>query len=179
MRKICILFLFVSFISSFAQVSNFSLDNSQVQWQKVYETTLTQEEIISLAKDSGKFSVQNGNNENFSGSISELMADYKGAGYSGMSTTFYVQNSTISGKIKIDLKEDRYRVTVSNIVLTELYNIGFGSGNNKKVPFEYYVLRNNKSDFTSTFLKRDSKIYDYTFSNLFDFSKYKKTNNDW
>ncbi|WP_128124724.1 hypothetical protein [Chryseobacterium carnipullorum] len=58
------------------------------QWQKVYETTLTQEELMALVKDSGKFSKQSDNNENFSGSFSELMADYKGAGFSGMSTTF-------------------------------------------------------------------------------------------
>lgn len=107
------------------------------------------------------------------------MADYKGAGFSGMSTTIDVQNSTISGKVKMDFKEGRYRVTVSNLILTELYNIGSGSGNNKKLPFEYYVLKNNKSDFTSTYLKRDSKIYDYTFSNLFDFSKLKKTSDNW
>ena len=44
-------------------------------------------------------------------------------------------------------------------------------------PLSYYALKN--SQIRKGFLNSDAKIYDYTFSNLFDFSKYKIKSEDW
>lgn len=93
-----------------------------MQWQKVYETSFSQNEILSIMKNSGKFTNIFNDNDSLTGSFSDLMADYKDAGSTTMGTTIYVQNSSINANFKIDFKEGKYRVTITNILLNELMN---------------------------------------------------------
>lgn len=161
-----------------AQKENFTSVNRQIQWQKVYETSFSQNEILSIIKNSGKFTNIFTDNDSLTGSFSDLMADYKGAGSTTMGTTIYVQNSSINANFKIDFKEGKYRVTITNILLNELMDLGLGISNTKS-PIENYTLKNGKDEFRKTFEQRDARIYNYTFTNFFDFSKYRKSEDNW
>lgn len=57
-------------------------------------------------------------------------------------------------------------------------DLGLGISNTKS-PIEIYTLKNGKDEFRKTFEQRDARIYNYTFSNFFDFSKYRKSEDNW
>lgn len=165
----------------FSQVENFTANNRQLSWGKIYETSLSKNDLINILKSSGKFSITSEDDNSIFGSTKNIMADYKGAGFTTMGTTIYVQNSSIGSNFKIDFKENKYRVTINNIILTELVSpIGsFLKTQDPNIALEMYVLKNGKDEFRGTFEKRDAKIFNYTFTNLFDFSKYKKSPDNW
>jgi len=178
------LILIFSFISqfSFAQDNyNLSTQNNQIEWQKVFETKMTRQEIESILKSNGIFKNLHFLENSVTGEIENITADYKGAGNSGLTTSFYVQNTTISGQFIIDFKEGKYRASLNGINLKTTNNLSGGDitimSANAVQPLSYYALK--KSQFRKGFLNSDAKIYDYTFSNLFDFSKYKIKSEDW
>ena len=98
-----------------------------------------------------------------------------------MNTSIYVQNSTFTGQFQLEFKEGKYRVTMNGINLKNSNNLS-GSGisimsANSIQPLSNYAVKN--SQFRKGYLKSDAKIYDYTFSNVFDFSKYSKKSEGW
>lgn len=181
MKRLILIFTFISQLSFGQNNFNFSAENNQVEWQKIYETNLTKVEIENILKTKGIFKNIQSEENSITGDIENISADYKGAGSSGMMTSFYVQNTTIAGRFKIEFKEGKYRTILNAINLKTSNNLSGGGFNvmsaNSTQPLSDYALKN--SEFRKSFLKSDAKIYDYTFSNLFDFSKYKKKSESW
>ena len=50
MRKLFLLFVFISGFS-FGQMENYVIQDGQVQWQKVFETTKTFDEVFAAVKN--------------------------------------------------------------------------------------------------------------------------------
>lgn len=183
--KNILLFIFLNLITfSFAQNAAFVISNKQVVWQRIYESNKTSDEVKNILLQTGKLKFTSEDNNILTGEISDFIMDFKGAGYTKMGTPIYLANSSkFSGNFKIEFKEGRYRVTATNLKFkgesTSIYygGIGFNSSGNDNL--ETYVLTNDREYFKGNFEGRASKIINYSFAQLFDVSKYTKTDDNW
>lgn len=181
MKKNFILILLLSLKSFGQDEHSFSIDNSQLSWQKVFQNDMKIDEIESKLKQMGLFKNLVFNKNQVSGEIENIPADYNGIGKNSWNTSFYVQNTLITGTFFIEFKEGRYRITLNGINLITINELA-GSGitvmsANSIQPLSEFAIKKGK--FRKGFLKSDANIYEYTFSNLFDFSKYNIKSNDW
>lgn len=174
MKKIFLLFVLISGFT-FAQIENFVFDGSQVSWQKVYETDKSFEELIESLKNRNSLIIKEKNENSIEGEISNLIMDYRKAGFSRMGTPFVLNDDNkYSGYFKIEFKDGKYRASARNITskgasLT-LYSGGLGMGSNMDTSLEKMAL-NNRGEVRKAFPKLAGKIIDTTFINLFDFTK--------
>ena len=170
MKYFILIFSFISQYGFSQNNYNFTTQNNQIEWQKVLEINMTRNEIESILKSNGIFKNVNFSENSITGEIENLNADYKGAGISSFYTFFYIQNTTISGHFIIDFKQGKYRTLLNAINLKTSNDLSGGGINimsaNAVQPLSYYALKN--SQIRKGFLNSDAKIYDYTFSNLFD-----------
>lgn len=96
-------------------LNNFTLNNKEIIWQKVFEKdslniTLITNNVLS------KFPVQflNTTNSNITFQIKDDLVDFKKYGGSWGTTLIFIQ-LPLSYFVSIDVKTDRYRVTIHNI----------------------------------------------------------------
>ena len=184
MKKILLLIL-INFITlSFAQESAFIISNKQVVWQRIYESTKTPAEVKSILLATGKIKFTGEDTNTLTGEISDFIMDFKGSGYTKMGTPMYLANSSkFSGNFKIEFKEGRYKATATNINSkgnsTTLYYGGISIGDNGENTLEEFALTNDREYFKSMFEGRASRIINYSFAQLFDVSKYSKSDDNW
>ena len=102
-------------MSAHAQELNIDNDNKAVTWSKVYDTSMTQDEILEyiLAYDCLDNVVTHGNM--IAGDIPPVMLDYRSAGYSNMKVATYIFNYNFSGRVIIRTKEGKYKAEVVNM----------------------------------------------------------------
>lgn len=182
MFKYILIVLFFVCPIAFVQVShNFKIENSQLEWQKVYQSKLSKVEIEKILKEKGIFKNLNYGETEISGEIENITADYQGAGKNNWNTSFYVQNSSIRGNFHIELKDGRYRVTLNAINLKTINELSDGGisvmSANSVQPLSDFAIR--KGEFRKGFLKADAHIFEHTFNNLFDFNNHNSKSDDW
>lgn len=101
-------------------------------------------------------------------------------GYSPGSMSMYIGNGVFTGGVSIDLKDGKYRVTANNIMYDFTYlSIATMSDVQTRNNLEEVALRRGSNEFKNGFLKRDSEVLNYTFNDIFDVSKYTKTDDNW
>lgn len=183
MKKLLFIFVLASGLM-FGQMENFVIDGSQVSWQKVYDTDKTFDEVVSSIKNRNNIIVKVEKENYIEGEISNLIMDYRKAGFSRMGTPFVLNDDNkYSGYFKIEFKDGKYRASARNITskganLT-LYSGGLGMGSNMDTSLEKMAL-NNRGEVRKVFPKLAGKIIDTTFINLFDFTKKDDVaKNDW
>lgn len=156
-------------------MENFVIENSQVSWQKVYETNKNFDQLITSIKNRNSIIIKEQNENIVEGEISNLVMDYRKAGFSRMGTPFVLNgDNKYFGYFRIEFKDGRYRVTARNITskgqsLT-LYSGGLGMGSNMDTNLENMAI-NGHGEIRKNFPKVAGKIIDTTFTNLFDFTK--------
>ncbi|WP_294304440.1 hypothetical protein [uncultured Chryseobacterium sp.] len=180
MKKIFFLFILFSAVA-FGQ-QNFNIDNRQIYWQKIYDTANNDSNhLANIFSGSGKITIDEKSPTGFSGIVKDFVMDYKGAGSSFMATPGYLnEQNKYSANYTVEIKDNRYRVTVTNIRLKGL-DLNYGmirtDGNEN---LEEYALTNSRDAFKKRFLGKEAKIVDYSFSQLFDASKFKdQKKSDW
>lgn len=123
MKRLILIFTLLS-QWAFAQNNfNFSIQNNQIEWLKVYETNLSRNDIETILKTNGIFKNLRFSENSVIGEIENISADYKGAGSTAMLTSFYIQNSTIAGQFQLEFKEGKYRATLNGIILKTISEI--------------------------------------------------------
>ena len=100
----------------------------------------------------------------YSGKI-ETFSDWKSLGYKELSLPMYIPRTRISASVLIEVREDRYRVTLTNIVLIQNYDDPISKAGDQTL-LKTFAL-NNKGEFKSAFLKTPIDIYEKTFNRLF------------
>ena len=180
-NKILILFLLIVSKGFTQDKHSFEIENNQLVWQKVFTSELNQAKIEKILKENGIFKNTVLAEKQINGEIENITADYEGVGKNSWNTSFYVQNTTISGTFFIEFKEGRYRVTFNGINLKTVNDLS-GEGitvmsANSIQPLSDFAIRKGK--FRKGFLRADVKIFEHTFTNIFDFNKYKLKTNDW
>lgn len=185
MKKTLLLFILICTAALFnAQENAFIINNKQVVWQRIYTTDKNLNEIKETLLSSGKINVSNEGENYISGYFDNFIMDFKGAGYSLMGTPSYLNsNSKFGGFYKLEIKEGKYRVTVTGIKFAgdswSLYSGGIGISDDGKDNLETYALTNDREYFRGAFMGKSSIIIDHSFSHLFDVSKYEKQNDNW
>ncbi|MEJ1224071.1 hypothetical protein [Sediminicola sp. 1XM1-17] len=181
LKKILIILLVASLRLNGQEIHSFKIENNHIEWQKIFESQLLKSDIEKIIKEKGIFKNITFEEELLDGEIENISPDYQGAGKSSWNTSFYVQNSSISGTFHIDFKDGRYRVTLNGINLKTINDL---SGNgisvmtaNSVQPLSDFAIK--KGEFKKGFLKADAQIFEITFSNLFDFDKYELKSEDW
>lgn len=112
-----LLFLFPFFVE--AQVSNFHLESGNIQYQRIYDVDGVSEDQLIEKLNSRLPSVSGLRDMNFNGSvftgrIEGLMIDYKKFGGKSM-TTWTALNFPMSAIITIQVKDNRYRILLTDI----------------------------------------------------------------
>lgn len=157
--------LFFTLITSYFNQNeneNFLIENNQVVWQKTYETELSKETIIDKIKTSGKYENISLSEDKLTAEIKDLSIDYKGYGESEMSTPMYLSRSSVKAFCVFEFKDKRYRVTLKNIKFVQKYDDAL-SEMGEVTDIETFALSKKNTEFKSGFLKKPSKILNYTF----------------
>ena len=149
MKKIIILTFILTAVSATTHgqetVNNFQLDNTEIIWQKVFETKLTFEELKEKVKDSGLLDkIEIGDNK-ISGDLKPIDADFKGAGFTEMGTPIYISRSHFTGFTIVEFKDGKYRVTLKKIVLTQKYSDPL-TKQGEMTKLEFFGLKNGKNE---------------------------------
>jgi hypothetical protein len=168
--KFTILLFFTLIINNFHQTENenFLIDNDEVVWLKVYETDLTKETLIEKIRYTGKFENVSVSEDKLTAEIKDLSVDYKGYGESEMSTPMYLSRSYVKAFCTVEFKDKKYRVTVKNIKFVQKYDDAL-SKMGEVTDIEDFALSKKNTEFKSGFLKKPSKILNYTFTKLTEF----------
>jgi hypothetical protein len=162
------------------QNHSFNINNSQIEWIKVFDSKMTKPDIVKIIKSNGLFKDLVINENEIKGTIENLKADYQSLGQSSWATTIYIQNNSISFSFIIQFKNGRYRVLLNNILLKSLTDIDTGVvsfASNVEEPLSFYTTKKGK--FKKRFLKKDAEIFAHTFTKIFSFKDYQKNNDDW
>ena len=178
MRKIILITLIVlTSINAEAQdeYDNFKIENRDVIWQKVFETKLSKEEVITYLKENGNISYLEISDNKLTGQLTKVEADYKGFGKTEMGTTIYIARSFFNAFTIIDFKDNRYRVTLKNIRLIQKYSDAL-SEEGQKTSLKTYAVKNRKPLLRNSFKGSPSGILNYTFTKIFTATK---GSDDW
>ncbi|MGE0560886.1 MAG: hypothetical protein AB7O47_03650 [Flavobacteriales bacterium] len=174
MKFLIIAFTLITSISIQAQSENenFYLAENAVSWKKVYETTKSKQEVINYFKESDLFwSIETVADTLFC----KLKAQHVDETKTGVAGVPAIVNKTaFKGLVRIELKDKKYRVIFSNIIL-----VGDGEilKKGEEQTFEYNFLTKENTEYRPGFLKKPNSIYNITFSDLFEIISKKK--DDW
>lgn len=153
-------------------LNSFQIENNQIIWQRVYDTELNGNEIYQAIIESGNFQNIEYSDNKIIAELKPLNMQYAAAGYSYMKTAMYISMYNYIGFMVIDIKENKYRVTIKKIRVN-----GFNDVKINTLPddcsLEYFALKNG--NFRPAFIKNDAPIFEYTFNKLCTFRKVK----DW
>jgi hypothetical protein len=159
---ISIILLAIAF-ESVGQEHNFQVEDLNLTWVKVFEQP---DSVFSLSKLAVALTDQRIEGDIIYGSFKSL-ADWKAAGYTEMTTPIYVARKMILAEVMIELRPGRYRVTVKNIRLEQLYDDSLTEAHEIEFLQSYAV--NRSGEFKPAFLKQPAEIYQGTFERLFSF----------
>ncbi|MDB4293518.1 hypothetical protein N9954_08935 [Maribacter sp.] len=157
-----------------SKTANFSIENGQLIWQKVYATELSKEQLIQEIRNSGTFKNSSVFEEKLTAEISELYLDYDGYGEKSLLPP--LNSRYIKSYVIIDFKENKYRVTLKSIKLTPI--ITGGESYDSTIALERVALQKEGGGFKDKFLKKTSKIMDFTFQKITHFKEIEKKD-DW
>lgn len=149
------------------ELENFQIENNSLVWQYVFETDLSFKELTEKIKESGVLENPEITDDKIISKTKQLKVLYKEAGFG---STWYVVGYFIQPMAKIEFKESRYRVTLTNMSL-HLNQTSPVAGIAEKTVLEQFALNGSKTKFTRQFIKKSSKIYNFTFNKEFHFNK--------
>lgn len=182
-----ILLLFTALIVT-AQSSNenkiFYINNNQVHWQKIYNSDKNLDQIKNILSSSGKIKFTGQTDNSLSGEVDNFIMDFKGAGFSKISTPMYLSpSSKYHAVFVIKFKDGKYKVDVSGVTLKgvslSIYGDGLAIGDDGNDVLETFVLYNDRKSFRGRFEGKEAKIIDHSFSSLFDVSQYTTNEENW
>lgn len=169
--------LFVS-LNCFCQqnqdtIGSFISQNGSVYWSHKFEKRLSfQELLISVKRANNLIGIDTFKNTIIGQSIESFM-DYRGAGYTLMTTPTFLSTSSYKSSVLIENYDSFYVVTIKKVMLinqndTKQISAVFGSAQGETSPLEDYAIKKT-GKFRSNFSKPAGKIIDYTFTKLYDF----------
>ncbi len=181
MDKLIVLFVFMCMSVSHSQKkvmpeSFIKSEDAKVRWVKVFELNGSKEELTERMTEHFKareftrnLVLENGALNGYSNPIK--VKPIKGGPLYNPATGF----------IKIDFKENRYRVTISNIKFQPMdigVSVGaFSAGSTVQLDFEEKTLKANQKDFKRTWFNRDYLMsFDEAFTKEM---QYTETSDDW
>lgn len=141
--------------------SLFKLEDNAVIWQKIYDINVPLKEYLTFIKLKNCLEGVDTVQTTIIGKLKGFKPNTFGA--ARMSTPIYLFTAMIFADIRIEIRENKYRVTLSNIKATE----GLGI-----VDFEtlYFKMLSKKNPRPS-FFKIDEPILNKNFDSFFEYKK--------
>jgi len=163
--KNILLLLLISPIICLSQVddSNFIVENGELKWQKVYETSKTIDELFISLKTKKELSSVEMIGNVILGDIVGVTVDRKAAGLKSGNTAVYT-GMDVYGSLKIEFKDNRYRATIFNIRLAMPNYLEALGNRNDLESLSTYALK--RGGITQRFIDREGVAYDYTFNRI-------------
>jgi len=174
--KLLSITFFILFVGSLnaQEINGFQISSGKLEWIKVYESSLIQSEVIAILRENGKiFNIEESEGRIIA-DVAKIEADYKGFGKSEMSTPIYIARNWIEGKLIIEFKVDKYRVTLKDLLLYQKYSDTLSEMGESSTLDTY---ASSAKGFKNSFTKSPSEILDFTFTKEFLFERNK--NSDW
>lgn len=176
MKKRSLLFVFCIFsIISYSQelpTYNFKIEDGRLIWQKTFETSLNFQGLFRSIKMTGAIDKPDTLSNQISGDLKQMMIDFKGAGKTSASTWMVLLSSNLLGYAIIDYKEGKYRITIKNMTLYQVYNDPL-TRMGQITPIEKISVK--KDEIKSGFLKQGAEVLDYSINKTFSLDAIKKT----
>ena len=158
--------------------SRFSTDGASVIWQNVYQTQLDSASVVDGLIESGRFDGIILTKDGFTCRILPHEVDYRGAGMKRGLTSMYLLDGEMEGRAVVQIREGRYRVTVSEMVFTGKISSPL-SKPGERAKLELYAL-NGSGRFRSNFWnKGSSPVLDYDLFSMFDVKEKEAQDEDW
>ena len=182
MKKLLLILLFYPALifgqsNSFA---NFLYSDGSVIWQKIYQTELSNDDIINYFQDSGIF-INNSlrvTSNSISGETKLINPNYDGADVKKGNIPIMFKQG-YKGFVIIELKEGRYRVTMSRGVFVDNSSITIGSVTKEATDTSFDYLFNTRKDKWKSFFVNNGMIVNYSLEKSFLIIKDKTKNQDW
>ena len=160
------LFCTISFTFNTSASDNFLIKNGQVIWQKIYNTTLTKDQLIWNIRNSGNFKNISVQEDYLTAEISMLRINhFRYERLTGNYAHHIANSHHVNSYIKVEFKENRYRVTLKSIKLMPK------DDEDDIIDMETFALKWRKEVFDSSFFRNKSKILDYAFKEVTDFKE--------
>lgn len=173
---ISILFLAPLFIQA-QKFDLFELENDELIWQYTYEYEGPQDslrkEVVSMLK-SKIFTQQVIRNElGYNGEIKHYMVDCKRYGRSYNNTPLIYWNGEWSGKFVVEVRDNRYRVTIYGLYFENKAqpSARYPNNNIRKGFYRNEVLSKGKSHFKKSVMP-DMALMSLSLRDAFDIKKY-------
>lgn len=178
MRTILLILTIICFNSHSQDLEfqNFKMEDGNLLWQKVYETELSNDEIIKSFKTSGIIKDIETLENSLTGTIENLNLDYSGYGKTEINTAMYISRNYFKSFVLIEFKKSKYRITLKQMKLVQKFSDGLNK-EGEISELKDYSIKNNNSNFRKSFKKSPSKILNFTFDKVFEIKKKKKS--DW
>lgn len=154
-------------------IGNFVSKNGSVYWSHKFEKSLSFDNLlISVKRSNNLIGIDTFKNTIIGQSIESFM-DYRGAGYTIMTTPIFLSTSSYKSSVLLENYDSFYVVTIKNVIFinqndTKQISPLFGSAQGEISPLENYAIKKT-GKFMNNFLKPTGKIINYTFTKLYDF----------
>ena len=180
LKKYYLLFIALVFVSlnGFSQenqdtTGSFIAKNGSVYWSHKFKKSLSFQNLLNSVKLSNNLTGIDTFKNTIIGQSLESFMDYRGAGYTTMTTPIFLSTSSYKSSVVIENNDSFYVVTIKKIIFinqndTKQISAVFGSAQGETSPLEDYAIKKT-GKFRSNFSKPSGKIIDYTFTKLYDF----------
>jgi hypothetical protein len=185
MRQVIIsLFLLIPLFIQAQKFDLFELENDELIWRYTYEYEGSQDslrkEVVSMLK-SKIFTQQVVRNElGYNGEIRHYMVDGKRYGRSYINTPLIYWHGEWSGKFIVEVRDNRYRVTIYGLYFENKVQPSARYPNNsaRKGFYRNEVLSKGKQHFKKSVLP-DMALMSLSLRDDFDIKKYTSPTNEW
>ena len=159
--KRLLIFLAALFASTvMMQAQNFKVENGNIYWQKIYEQDV---DIKAMLINSGKFTDITQSNGMITARIKPAKVDANGR--SAMEIPIYIRDDHMTAFVRIQQKENRYRVTVDQFVFIDMVDSPLGQ-QGEETSLEAYAIKRDGS-LKPYFVNTASVIIDEALTSLF------------
>lgn len=154
---------------------NFLIENNKLIWQKVFDTKLDFESLVSQLKIAGVIENIEVSESRITGDLRRLNIDYRGAGFKSANVSMIALGCDLLGYVVVDFKEYKYRITIKNIKY--IWNQSTPIAKIDQLT-EMDEMAIRKGEFKKSFFNvNQASVIDYSFINAFSFSTEKAKDN--
>mgnify|MGYP003289130454 CR=1 FL=1 len=177
MKRILILLCVLINASAYAQHNFLITENAKVIWQKVYETSYDIEDLHAAIFNSGQYNDIAVYDNTITCWMNESSIDYAQEGYNSSQISMLLRDSNVKGFITIQLKDNRYRVTIEQIQFIAKYDGSFSRKGDISI-IETSAL-NRKGSFNKMVESNTLVVIDAAFLRRFAFKQASHLNDEW
>ena len=160
---------------------NFYIKETGVIWQYVYEVDLDKKQIRDYFETQTFMKLQKETESSMIFLLDKFSFNIRKSGSWG--TTPMYLNYPISGSVTVQNKDDKYRITVSNMVFTSSMDFNFGgvsTNGNDQTPLEEYAYNYKREVFKSLFTSSGANAMNNLLLDVFEMKEVESiTSDNW